>query len=332
MNSFWARTNPPRKLGITRWKEATLDFIRDKKQRHIRLFIRHSRMSVLLRTIYSLLLKFSGGDHQAAICVIVLDEQRCIDEWIQYNFFLGFTHIVIYDNSDNNSMKYLEEKYVSLVTVIHFPGHPKQLEAYNHFIDKYKGIYKWGAFIDVDEFIVLHQHNNIESFLTEYCQEGALALNWLMFGGNGHLSDDGSPILQRFTMRARKVNPHVKSIVNLADASAFRNSHFPELNYGEVRSPKGQIVEGSYNPLGDYEIAVINHYFCKSAEEYDLKIRKGRVDIPAYRTQADYTEHDLNEVLDEKAWKFFRDHVPFEAWINQSKTINTNIASRSRSL
>jgi acyl-CoA dehydrogenase len=43
--------------------------------------------------------------NDAVICAIALNEERYIDEWIQYNLFLGFSHIYIYDNSSNNVLK-----------------------------------------------------------------------------------------------------------------------------------------------------------------------------------------------------------------------------------
>lgn len=95
---------------------------------------------------------FNRSVTDAVICVIALNEEKYIDEWIKYHLALGFSHIYIYDNSENYSLKNKSSRYV---TVIHFPGHTKQLEAYDLFIITYKNKHKWAAFIDCDEFIIL---------------------------------------------------------------------------------------------------------------------------------------------------------------------------------
>ena len=38
--------------------------------------------------------------YDAVICCIALDEEAYIDEWIQYHLHIGFSHIYIYDNKD----------------------------------------------------------------------------------------------------------------------------------------------------------------------------------------------------------------------------------------
>ena len=41
----------------------------------------------------------------AVLCVIVLNERPYIDEWINYHLGLGFSKIVVYDNSESNELK-----------------------------------------------------------------------------------------------------------------------------------------------------------------------------------------------------------------------------------
>jgi hypothetical protein len=293
--------------------------INEITHRIIRRLARTPGFSVALRSLYQARLRRNGGSNKAAACIIVLGEERYIDEWIQYHLFLGFSHIVLYDNSDRNEMAYLAGQYESFVTVIPFPGRYRQYDAYNHFTRKYRCRYRWAAFIDCDEFIVLRSHNNIESFLKEYCEEGAVALNWLMFGNNGHLVYENKPVLERFTRRCRAADRHVKSLVNLINVDLINNSHFPLLNHGRVKTPLGQTIDGPYNPNGDFSIAAIHHYYCKSDEEFDAKCRKGRVDLAQERLKSDYDGQGSNDVIDSSAWDFYQSHLPFESWFNQKK-------------
>jgi hypothetical protein len=49
--------------------------------------------------------KKSGSKNDAVICAIALHEEPYIDEWIQYHIALGFSHIYLYDNSNDHILK-----------------------------------------------------------------------------------------------------------------------------------------------------------------------------------------------------------------------------------
>ena len=85
--------------------------------------------------------------NDAVVCAIALNEDLYIDEWITYNLALGFYHIYIYDNSDNNILK---DKISDKVSIFHFPGETKMLQSRDMFTRQYKNKHKWCAFIDVD--------------------------------------------------------------------------------------------------------------------------------------------------------------------------------------
>ena len=151
-------------------------------------------------------------NYYAVICAIALNEEPYIDEWINYHRLLGFSHIYIYDNSDNNTLK---DKESGFVTVIHFPGLVKQLQAYDLFVTTYKDKHSWGAFIDCDEFIVLKKHNSIIDFLKEYDDCDGIGLNWLMFGTSREKNYKNEPVLSRFCYCASTLDTHIKSIVKV---------------------------------------------------------------------------------------------------------------------
>ena len=65
--------------------------------------------------------------------------------------------------------------------------------------------------------------------------------------------------------------------------------------------------EGPYNKNGNDNIAQINHYFCKTKDEFINKIEKGRADNGKFRDISDFDPHNKNEVLDLNAYNFFID-------------------------
>ena len=238
----------------------------------------------------------------SAICAIALNEERYIDEWIQYHLGIGFDHIYVYDNSDNYS---LQAKKTDHVTIIHYPGKTKQLEAYDSFVSTYRSKYIWGAFIDIDEFIVLKQHASINEFLAQYHRCEAIGLNWLMFGTNHQTEYIAEPVTYRFTRCASKLNPHIKSIIQLQFAHVFNDPHSMILLRGSTYDTSHKPIVGSLHHDGKMDVACIHHYYSKSEGEFIEKINRGRADIIEKRSLSELDEiHSRNnDVINTDACK-----------------------------
>ena len=243
--------------------------------------------------------------NNAAICCIALNEEPYIDEWIKYHLALGFNHIYIYDNSDNYSLK---DKQTDKVTIIHFPGITKQIEAYNLCIAQYKKKHKWCAFIDCDEFIVLKKHININEFLKEYDNRNSIALSWLMFGTSNEKVYRDEPVTSRFRFCSRMANQHFKCICKLSSITVFINPHRP---YEMIFDTNGQQLFDNSNNKGPLDIACIHHYYTKSEEEFLKKINRGRADITEKKSMEELIEiHSKNnDVYNCDAWNFYSRHL-----------------------
>lgn len=249
---------------------------------------------------------FTVTKDTAVICAIVKEEQLYIEEWIEYHICLGFSHIYIYDNDDAIPMRYLATKYPLRVTVLSCPGQCQQMNAYYDFLHRYRTKHHWVAYIDVDEFIVLKKHTTIVELLKNYCHQGALALNWVLFGSNYQEHYYSQPVLQRFIRRQIGVNEHIKWIVRTDDIEYMVSPHHGQLRYGFAVDCQGNHVMGPYNKQGSDDIACIHHYFTKSKEEFMKKCARGRADIPETRTfEHDFARHDFNDIEDTTAWNFF---------------------------
>jgi hypothetical protein len=256
---------------------------------------------------------------RTALCIIAFQEERYLDEWLRYHLYLGFDHIFIYDNAREALLEEFAIKYPGFVTVIHFPGKNRQSDAYDHFAKISRGSFEWGACIDGDEFIVLKKHESIGALLAEHCRHGALAINWVLFGSNGHLHYSPEPVLQRFTRRERGVSPRVKTIGRLSDVRKWVHPHYPALKRGTMHDADGRIIEAtSRNPQGNDRIAQINHYRIKSSEEFAEKMNRGAVDTKV-NTPDEFSRDDKNEIEETRAWDFFCQQPPFEKWLAAHK-------------
>ena len=246
--------------------------------------------------------------HTSVICAIALHEELYIDEWIHYHLSLGFHHIYLYDNSDDNVLK---DKQSSQITVIHFPGISKQLDAYHAFIRMFGKKHQWAAFIDLDEFIVLKKHNSISSFLLDYHNCSAIGLNWIMFGTNHCTTYKPEPVTKRFTRCASAPDPHIKSIVQLHHALVFIDPHHMTFRSGTTCDPHYQPIIGPLHLTGTTDIACIHHYYTKSEEEFRKKIERGRADMIEKRslTELDNIHSKNNDIINTDALDYYVTHA-----------------------
>jgi hypothetical protein len=241
---------------------------------------------------------------RVALVCIAKEEDNYIQEWIDYHMKLGFDDVVIYQNDWRCSVDNPN------VIKIEFDGVNKQTSAYNHFIRNNSDKYQWAAFFDVDEFLVLKKHNNIKNFITEYENVSCIGINWVLFGDNNLTKTNGDlSVVKRFTSRQKEVNQHIKSIVKLSN-NIIMDVHCP-INSSLCDTNK-KIFIGPFNHNGDDNIAQLNHYFCKTEEEFINKCNRGRADTPFIekykRTITDFNNHNFNEVEDLSAVNFLYDN------------------------
>jgi hypothetical protein len=242
---------------------------------------------------------------RCALVTIVKGENRYIEEYCDYYLRLGFSNIILYDNSDLNDMAYLRRINKNIM-VIHFPGMGKQIPAYNHFIHYYRQRYDYVAFFDADEFLVLKQHRTIGEFCREHISEGALGVNWYIFGNNNRERYEQDLVIRRFTKRASKMDPHVKTIAKCSDLRRMMIHHPLDLSGKPFYNIKKELMSGPRNFSVDDSIVQLNHYMTKSNEELVYKIRRGRAPSIFKRKIEELLPYvSMNEVEDTSALDFY---------------------------
>lgn len=214
---------------------------------------------------------------KTAVVCIAKNEDRYIQEWIDYNLKLGFDDIYIYMNDWRCKLDITNPA----IKFIRFDGKCKQIEAYKNFIVNYAKKYIWAAFIDVDEFICLKKHSNINEFLKDYESFNGVALNWAMFVSKTDSDEEKKGAVKRFFYREQTQNKHVKIIVNLKRGRELNmivsmcNPHY--INGIEIVDVKKNVILNTpFNKNNTIDIAQINHYHYKTFDEYKLQIARGR--------------------------------------------------------
>jgi hypothetical protein len=237
---------------------------------------------------------------ELAIFAIALDEERYLDEWLQYHTDLGFTKFIIYDNSANHRLREFESDSVK---IIYFPGKAMQIPAYNHFLENFASEFDYAIALDIDEFLVIHNDITLNKFIKLYVKSAGTVIHWKFFGSNGHLTYSNLPVLERFTKCQPDCSDHFKTLIDCKKVVRYTNPHLPDLTVdGEIFELTGELVTDHASEINTTDIAQINHYFCKSWEEFKWKINRGRITINTEpRSTNDFFWSNRNDVYDDSA-------------------------------
>ena len=221
--------------------------------------------------------------HDLAVVAILKSEGPYLREWLDYHLMAGVEHFYLYDNESPDNQAEVVKPYVAadIVDYIPLPGKVMQNVAYNDAVNKFKFQARHIAFIDGDEFIFPKVDVGggygivevVDEILSGKPNAAGVAVNWQIFGSNGHEAADYSKgVLERFTQRALSDwapdglgNAHVKTISNPRKVNFIGNPHHQMYFEGLYSvNERGGIVQGPFNQPVAADKIVINHYHTKS--------------------------------------------------------------------
>jgi hypothetical protein len=246
------------------------------------------------------------SDVTAEVCVIVRDEIRSIVEWIAYHKSIGFDAIRVYDNGSVDGTREVlaalakagELQWVDWPPTV---GKRPQRLAYEHA--RMAATSDWLAFFDADEFLVLPQDATLKAFLARFdITVGAVAINWVVFGSDGHARYEAVPVIERYTDALgpeARTNRTIKTIARRASLTGTR-VHKVALGQGRYVNAGGEDVEilnRTEVARGHFGIAALHHYAVKSLEEFELKRNKGDAnshDLPVRQAKLDSQFAEFN--------------------------------------
>ena len=257
--------------------------------------------------------------------MIAKDEELYLKEWVYYYHILGFDEIIVYDNeSSDNSYELLKDlqKRAELKHKLQVRQWSKgkdtspQITAYRDAIKKCKN--EWMLFVDADEFIVLHEANNINELLGKFADKDitAIGINWKIYGDSNLEAFDPRPLIERFTMCSESqfnVNRHIKTFCRTKNIDGDIHMHACGTN-GRFVTAGGNDIQMSENwgisNKIDHSIAQINHYYCKTRVEFAAKIKRGQAGcsdehpLKYYYNEDAFNGHNRNDEEDKSAQKY----------------------------
>ena len=235
-----------------------------------------------------------------ALCVIGRRENRYAREFVAHYQLLGFDKVFLCDNNRSGEERfedvlgdYIEEGFVEVLNYRDRVG--VQRESYEDVYRKYGDKYRWIAFFDFDEFLCIPCGNaqgtgangNIHELMKSYEGFDCVLFNWMNYGDNGLIHDDGRTLAERFAeplpfdheaqYSGIPDNNHVKCIVSggLPLVLFDGNPHLPS---NKMRCCDSLCESCSQKPFQKYNfsVAYLKHYATKTVEEwFSNKWQKG---------------------------------------------------------
>ena len=218
----------------------------------------------------------------SAIVLLIKNENRYLKEWLDWHLNLGFDKVYIYDNGTTESVKDVisgySEDILSKIIVIDWKGtfNNVQEDAYNHFLEHYKSTVRWGLFIDSDEFLRFTDDSitDVNTFLQSYENYTEIWGDFVEYNANGEEAYENLPVRERFT-EVCDVNKGLyhKNFIQVNRITKFSR------HYAFYDESKHLVFK---NPNLNSDLFVIDHYYTKSWEEWQWKIKERGSSDPTY--------------------------------------------------
>ena len=260
--------------------------------------IKFKKQSIIILNLFTIFLSIflnkNGKLNKICLCAIAKEENKYIREFIDLYKKYDIDKIYLFDNNDKNGEKFEDviDDYIKngFVELIDYKGIKNpQIQSYNDCYNRYNKFYDWLIFFDIDEFIYLKDFTSFKYFLNDkrFDKCNRVQFNWIFFTDNNLLYYEDKPVRERFTEREPKARGKkiggeqgVKSAIrgninNFEITSAhILNRHTRSCNgFGKRKKVKSVITTES-----DFDFYYIEHYYCKSTEEFiNNKLKKSDV-------------------------------------------------------
>jgi hypothetical protein len=236
----------------------------------------------------------SAGRGPYGLCVtaIVRNEASYIEEWLAFHVAVGVDHFFIFDNRSTDNLADVLTPWINhgLVTLLYWPLTAGQLDAYNFALSHFGHRTEWMAFIDLDEFVLPKAHPTLPAFVASLGAVDQVLIPWRNFSYSGHRTRPPGFVIENYTI-AEDVTPerfptlHAKAIVRTSAAEQMIEVHVGKTRSGNTVNEKGQRVpEECWVAAPSFELIQLNHYYTKSYEEMEAKVRRGSATGGGHKT------------------------------------------------
>lgn len=235
-------------------------------------------------------------DQTLAAAIMVGDEVAFIREWVAFHLTVGFEIVHVYtnwlDHAEATRREIEDFVEAGLVTItpwpdifnLNGPGHVGMFQnyCYAHAIATNRGRARWLALIDADEFLYSPVEDDLKAVLRRYEDRPALAVYWVNFGSNGHLTRPEGLVIENYTQAATDrclMNRQYKSIVQPHRITGVFNPHRYVTDEAGVCAydETGAVLTNRKYELNEPsgQVLRLNHYCVKSRAEFEERLSSG---------------------------------------------------------
>jgi hypothetical protein len=261
--------------------------------------------------------------YNLVICAVFQDESFFMKEWIEYHRLLGVEHFYLYNNLSTDHYQEILAPYIAEGLVDLYDWNVPTGNSQEYMENLQKPVYiqachqlretaSWIAFIDLDEFIVPTQANDLRDFLKDYEEYAGLTINWQMFGTSGVYSLASDELVsEKFLWKApseKYMNQFIKLIVKPEWVVGIHDPHHFQFAEGKfaVNSDKVPLPKDQRGQEVIIDKIRLNHYWFGSLEWFlNHKIpRREKWGVSFPMDQLEYMLDSYNRVYDDAILRF----------------------------
>ncbi len=234
---------------------------------------------------------------QAALVAIARWETQYAPEWLAYHRSIGFGHVFLTCNDDDPTALWEAVLPFTMgsgpfVTFTHFPWRGQRFHMLMQGLRRAQRHYPWLMILDLDEFLHLPRHHDVEQFLDEAAGDwDAVHFNRIGFGNSGYTERPPGGVLRTYVRRQPDLTASTRVLVRSSrlrlepapDPSPVWTDPapllLPDARHVDVlgrmmrEPPRGKIDPESAVRMR--EAGLIHHYQFKSEQDFLLRCARG---------------------------------------------------------
>lgn len=252
--------------------------------------------------------------YHSAIAAIFKNENRYLQEWIEFHHLVGFEHFFLYDNDGGEEAQAILAPYINqgLVTLhpwthldgtrhdrtTRFGGRDKNHMAFGHAATHHRAECQWLMKMDLDEFLMPLEGESVTRLIDQHGSDRVrgMQIPRINFGDGGHRSRPNKLVIESYTRRENAISDHK----DLAHTAFLTNNDYKNSahSWGYQWFSRGKLLKR--NQILDMRV---NHYYTKSLEEC---LERQNMMVTRPQTEAEFIKQNehLNEVEDTSILRF----------------------------
>lgn len=242
-----------------------------------------------------------------SISSLIRNEALNIKEWIDYHLGIGVEHFYLIDNASTDNTVEILQPYIDK-NIVTLKQSDNAMSEWREYLTEDRKQHKdetfWMFCSDVDEFLVPMSDKSVVEVLKDFEEYGALGINWLIYGSSGHIKRPEDGVLKNYLYRSEfnfEKNLHIKCIINPRVTGLPYGHNFAYQDGFYCVDENKEKIDGSFTEKYSGNLLRINHYYCKSKEDYKIKTERAtelHKSLNIYNNDA-FDFHDRNEIFDD---------------------------------